>query len=296
MDSEQKSPKDNPKNTKAPTVQEAPALSKKAVEDVVEKASIHFFHTVGENTVSFFHYLSGLWNLTRATMVSLFNERFPLHAFLEQFFFIGNKSFALISLISIFTGMVFALQFAVGLERFGLKIYIGQIIGLAIARELGPVLTALMLAARVGSGIAAELGSMVVTEQVLAIDALGANSVQKLVVPRVLATTLAVPILSTMGSVISIMGGLIVTVLEAGVTPNFYMDQILRTVEVDDYFSGLAKTVFFGFFIGLIACYEGLKTKGGTAGVGKATTYAVVIASLMIFISDFFLTKLFILL
>jgi phospholipid/cholesterol/gamma-HCH transport system permease protein len=201
---------------------------------------------------------------------------------------------SLISLVSIFTGMVFALQFSVGLGRFGLKIYVGNIIGLAIARELGPVLVSLMLAARVGAGIAAELGSMVVTEQVQAIQALGANPVHKLVVPRVLATTLAAPVLSTIGSIIGIFGGMLIAIMDAGVTARFYFDQIRRTVEVDDYFSGLTKTLFFGFFIGLIACYQGLKTTGGTVGVGKSTTYAVVIASLMVFIADFFLTKLFI--
>jgi phospholipid/cholesterol/gamma-HCH transport system permease protein len=148
-----------------------------------------------------------------------------------------------------------------------------------------------MLAARVGAGIAAELGSMVVTEQVQAIEALGANPVQKLVLPRVLALTLAAPILATIGSIIGVIGGLFITVLEAGVTARFYFDQIRRTVEMEDYFSGIIKSVFFGFFIGLIACYQGLKTSGGTEGVGKSTTYAVVIASLMVFISDFFLTK-----
>lgn len=267
-----------------------------SLHDALERRWVDFFKKVGHNTILFFEYLGGLFELGVQTVRALFKYRFPLRSFLEQCEFVGNKSLSLICLVSVFTGMVFSLQFAVGLGRFGLKIYIGNIIGLAIARELGPVLVSLMLAARVGSGIAAELGSMVVTEQVLAIEAMGANPVHKLVVPRVMATTLAAPVLSTIGSVIGIIGGMVITVMEAGVTPRFYFDQVRRTVEVDDYFSGLTKTIFFGFFIGLIACYQGLRTSGGTVGVGKATTYSVVITSLMVFVADFFLTKLFIML
>ncbi|HSA59534.1 MAG TPA: ABC transporter permease [bacterium] len=264
--------------------------------EALERTWLDFFGKVGTNTLQFFDYLGGLWMLAVQTLYCLFRYPFPLRAFIEQCQFVGVKSMSLISLISVFTGMVFALQFAVGLGRFGLKIYIGQVIGLAIARELGPVLVCLMLAARVGAGIAAELGSMVVTEQVLAIQALGANPVHKLVLPRVLALTLAAPILSTIGSIIGVIGGMWITIMEAGVTARFYFDQVRKTVEMEDYFSGLVKTLFFGFFIGLIACYQGLKTTGGTEGVGKSTTYAVVISSLMVFIADFFLTKLLILL
>jgi phospholipid/cholesterol/gamma-HCH transport system permease protein len=264
--------------------------------EVLERTWLDFFGRVGSNTLHFFDYLGGLWKLSVQTLYCLFRYRFPFRAFIEQCEFVGVKSISLIVLISVFTGMVFALQFAVGLGRFGLKIYIGQVIGLAIARELGPVLVSLMLAARVGAGIAAELGSMVVTEQVLAIEALGANPVHKLVLPRVLATTLAAPILSTVGSIIGVFGGMWITIMEAGVTARFYFDQVRKTVEIGDFFSGIWKTLFFGFFIGLIACYQGLRTTGGTEGVGKSTTYAVVISSLMVFIADFFLTKLLLLL
>jgi phospholipid/cholesterol/gamma-HCH transport system permease protein len=208
--------------------------------------------------------------------------------------FVGVRSLNLVLVIMVFTGMVLALQFTVGLSRFGLELYVGQIIGISIVRELGPVLTSLMIAARVGSGIAAELGSMVATEQVLAIEALGGNPVQKLVLPRLLATMLMTPLLTTIGNIVGILGGMVITIMEAGVTARFYFDQIQRTVEMSDIVSGLCKTVFFGYAIGLIACYEGLKTTGGTEGVGRSTTYAVVLSSLIIFISDFFLTKLFI--
>lgn len=245
---------------------------------------------------NFLEYVGGLTALTVKTLVSIFRYRLDVPSFIYQIQAIGNKSFMLVALVGIFTGMVMALQLAVGLGRFGLKLYIGQVIGLAIVRELGPVLTCLMLAARVGSGIAAELGSMVVTEQVLAIEAMGANPVAKLVVPRVLACFIAAPLLTIMADIIGIFGGMSITMMEAGVTGRFYMDQILKTVIMQDFAQGIGKTFFFGFFIAVIACYQGLLTTGGTEGVGKATTQAVVYSALMIFITDFFLTKLFLLL
>jgi len=208
---------------------------------------------------------------------------------------VGNKSLSIVSLIAIFTGMVFALQFSVGLGRFGLKMYVGQVIGIAIMRELGPVLTSLMVAARVGSGIAAEIGSMVVTEQVLAIEAMGSNPVAKLVVPRVLACVLATPLLTLVACALGVLGGMVITIMEAGVSVRFFMDQIWRSIVYEDFFSGLGKTVFFGFFIAIIACYQGLNTSGGTEGVGHSTTKAVVYSSILVFVSDFFLTKMFLL-
>lgn len=245
---------------------------------------------------AFFEYVGGLSALIWKTVHSFFRNRFDLSSFIQQISIIGNRSFALVALVAIFTGMVMALQLSVGLGRFGLKLYIGQVIGLAIVRELGPVLSCLMIAARVGSGIAAELGSMVVTEQVLAIEAMGANPIAKLVSPRVLACMVAAPLLTVMADIIGILGGMTITMMEAGVTGRFYIDQILDTVELQDFFQGVGKTFFFGFFIGVIACYQGLLTKGGTEGVGRATTEAVVLSSIVIFISDFFLTKLFLLL
>ncbi len=228
-----------------------------------------------------------------STIRSIFRDRFNWKDTLTQFEGVGIKSSSLTNLIAIFTGMVLAVQFIVGLKRFGLQLYTGQIIGIAIVREMAPVLTAVMVAARVGSGITAELGSMNVTEQVLAIEAMGANPVQKLVVPRVVATTLCTPLLTVIANVIGIFGGMMITVKEAGISPRFYYDQISRSIEMIDFGSGIAKTFFFGFFIGSIACYQGLTTRGGTEGVGRSTTYSVVYSSICIFVSDFFLTKLF---
>lgn len=244
----------------------------------------------------FFEYLGGLAYLAVKTFLNLFRYRIDVGSVVYQVKVIGNKSFSLVALVGLFTGMVMALQLAVGLGRFGLKIYIGQVIGLAIVRELGPVLTCLMIAARVGSGIAAELGSMVVTEQVLAIEAMGANPIAKLVIPRILACLIAAPLLTVLAIFIGIAGGMSITQMEAGVTWRFYLDQILTTVIMQDFIQGVGKTFFFGFFVALIACYQGLQTIGGTEGVGRATTRAVVYSAVMIFVLDFFLTKLFLLL
>lgn len=254
---------------------------------------IAYLGTVGMHFIHFVEMLGGLAKLAVKSMTCCVRYKPPIGETVRQFAMIGNRSFMIVFLIAVFTGMVIALQLAVGLGRFGLEIYIGQIVGLAIFRELGPVLTCLMIAARVGSGIAAEMGSMVVTEQVLAIEAMGANPLHKLVLPRIAATVIAAPLLATIADVVGVIGGMIITVIESGVTTHFYLDQIADTVLLRDYLSGIFKSVFFGYFIAVIACYQGLQTTGGTEGVGKSTTRAVVHASIMIFISDFFLTKLF---
>ncbi|MBI4126346.1 MAG: ABC transporter permease [Deltaproteobacteria bacterium] len=256
-----------------------------SVRSVIEKRGATF--------LDFLTLVGGIASLGGQSLIMLFRKRLAGREFIDQFVAIGNRSFSIVSVIAIFTGMVIALQLAVGLGRFGLKLYIGQIVGLSIFRELGPVLTSLMIAARVGSGIAAEVGSMVVTEQVLAIEAMGASPIQKLVVPRMLATMIAAPLLTVIANVIGTIGGGIVTCAEAGVTVGYYIDQVRTTVLIEDFFTGLAKSAVFGFLIAIIACYHGLATTGGTEGVGKATTRAVVHASIMIFIFDFVLTKLF---
>lgn len=255
--------------------------------DKVMNAALDYF-------LNFFQITGGIALLGWRSFIALLKYKPNISGFMDQLYYIGNKSLSIVLLTTVFTGMVLALQFSVGLARFGLKMYAGHIVGLSIVRELGPVLTSVMIAARVGSGIAAELGSMVVTEQVMAIEAMGANPLQKLVVPRLMAVIIAAPLLTIVGDLVGILGGMFVSVLESGVTPHFYLDQVWSTVNFDDFIHGVGKTVFFGYLIGIIACYEGLNTSGGTEGVGKSTTKTVVLASVAIFISDFFLTKLFI--
>lgn len=250
------------------------------------------FDVIGRRVGMAIYAVGGVSTLGAKALFAVFRHRLELKELARQFLMIGNRSFSIVALIGFFTGLVIALQLSVGLGRFGLKLYVGQVVGLAVFRELGPVLTALMVAARVGSGIAAELGSMAVTEQVLAIEAMGADPVRKLVVPRMIATVIATPVLAVMADVIGVLGGLIICVREAGITPQFYVDQIRNTIIMDDFVSGIAKAVFFGFFVAIISCYQGLNTQGGTEGVGRATTKAVVVSSITIFVSDFFLTKL----
>lgn len=251
------------------------------------------FEKIGATLWDFVNLVGGVGVVMYQTMRSLFTERVEWKEIIRQFYSIGIKSLSLVNLIAVFTGMVMALQFVVGLSRFGLDLYTGQVVGMGITRELGPVLTALMVAARVGSGITAELGSMTVSEQVLAIRAMGGSPMAKLVVPRIFVTTIATPLLTVVAIFIGIIGGMIVTMYETGITASLYYDQIKNTVRVYDFSSGVAKTIFFGFVIGAIACYNGLITVGGTKGVGESTTKTVVFSAVAIFISDFFLTKLF---
>ncbi len=250
---------------------------------------------VGAHVLDIMQFLGGVGTMVVDMFRCLKNYHFDFRGVIRQFVEIGIKTLSLVSLIGLFTGMVLALQFIVGLRRFGLQLYAGQVVGISIVRELGPVLTALMVASRVGSGIAAELGSMEVSEQILAIRAMGASPIAKLVIPRVLVTTIATPILTIIADFVGILGGMFISKLEAGTTVRFYIDQIQRTVEVYDFMSGLGKALFFGFFIGCIACYKGLTTTHGTKGVGDSTTRTVVLCSIAIFVSDFFLTKLFLL-
>lgn len=205
---------------------------------------------------------------------------------------IGLNSMPIVFLTSIFTGMVLALQTAYGLHRFGAKYYVGNVVGLGLVRELGPVLTAIMLCGRVGAGIAAELASMVATEQVDAMRALGASPVRKLVTPRIVAAVIVLPALVVFADLIGIYGGALVTVLELKISLYSYYRSLMYTVVIRDVIDGLIKSALFGFLLVSIACYKGLNTRGGTEGVGLTTTSAVVTGSVVIFICNFFITKL----
>lgn len=212
---------------------------------------------------------------------------------LAQMYRLGVQSLPLVALTCFFTGAVMALQVAFTLSAYGAATYVGAFTGVSMVKELGPVLTAVMVAARVGAGITAELGAMTVTEQVDAIRALGASPVRQLVVPRVLALLLLVPVLTTMGMAFGIFGGLAIALTEVGQGPEFYLAQVRDFILISDILLGLAKTLFFAFAIGIIACRNGLRVRGGATGVGQATTETVVYASITVFISNFFLSKAF---
>ncbi len=229
--------------------------------------------------------------LAVATVAALGRPRRPWRETLRQIEAIGVRSTTIVAITALFTGMVLSLQTAFALARFGAKPYVGSVVGLALLRELGPVLAALMVGGRVGAGITAELGSMRVTEQVDAIRAMGADPVQKLVLPRVVAATLTLPVLTTLADLLGILGGLLIADWQYGISPHFYLQTVLNAVHLDDFLSGLAKTFVFGWIIATVGCFMGLRTEGGTVGVGRATTRAVVTASIAVLVSDFFLTK-----
>jgi phospholipid/cholesterol/gamma-HCH transport system permease protein len=188
--------------------------------------------------------------------------------------------------------MVLALQTAYGLHRFGAKNYVGNLVGLALAKELGPVLTAVMVCGRVGAGIAAEIASMAVTEQVDAIRSLGGDPIRRLVTPRIVAGLISMPLLSGIAVITGVLGGLTVATLELGITSHQYYRSYLYAVQIYDVIEGLIKSFAFGLIVVSIACYKGLQCRGGTEGVGLTTTSAVVTGSLAVFIANFFLTKL----
>ncbi len=213
-------------------------------------------------------------------------------AVLGQLHEVGVRSLSIVNLTAVFTGMVMSLQLGYFLAQFGAKIFVGRIVGLAIITELGPVLTALMIGGRVGAGMAAELGTMKVTEQVDALRALGTDPVGHLVVPRLFAVIVMLPLLTALADMIGVVGGAAVAYGELGVQPAFYFRSLLQYLTMGDLFRSLAKAFFFAIIIGGIACRNGLAASGGADGVGRATTRTVVTASITVLISDFFLTKL----
>lgn len=224
-----------------------------------------------------------------------FRRPFERSLWVAQLEHLGVQSLTITNVTLLFTGMVLAVQTSYSLSSYGGQTFVGDLLALAIVRELGPVLTALMVAGRVGAGITAELGSMTVTEQVDAMRVLAASPVKKLVVPRVGALLIALPLLTVVADLVGLFGGMVMAVSEIGQSRAYFVSHVLLALKVQDITSGIGKSIFFAFFIGIIACFNGLNATGGADGVGKATTDTVVTASISIIVSDFFLTKIFLL-
>jgi phospholipid/cholesterol/gamma-HCH transport system permease protein len=225
--------------------------------------------------------------------VTNFREFLKLSA--DQIYYLGNQSISLVLTAGIATGAVMALQFGNSLQRFGGSLYIPEIVGLSVFRELGPVLISLLLAGRVGSGMTSELASMNITEQVDAIRALGESPFSSLVAPRILACLLVFPILTLLGDAVSTLSAMLITWSEFSIGPFFFLSKVFRALTMGDLWTGVLKTVVFGFYVAVAACWKGLRTTEGTRGVGDATTWIVVHASIFIMLSDFFMSKFFIL-
>lgn len=234
-----------------------------------------------------FTYLS-----VRAIAAIFTRPRFPNEMFL-QMDAMGVGSLNIVVLTGLFTGMVLALQTALSLETFGAKNYVGRVVSLSMVRELGPVLTALMVAGRVGSGIAAELGSMMVTDQINAMRAMGSDPLRKLVVPRLLAGIVMVPMLTVIADTVGLAGGWLISLILLQIPGSLYFSSATDALAFGDIIGGVIKPLVFGFIIAMVGCYLGLSTSGGTQGVGRSTTQAVVACSVMILASDFLLTRIF---
>ncbi len=230
--------------------------------------------------------------LQMATLRGCVTRPFYVYDIVEQFEQIGIGSLTVVLLTGFFTGAVLALQTGITLDQFGARPFVGRLISASMIKELGPVLTGLMLAGRVGSGIAAELGSMVVTDQINALRALGTDPVRKLVVPRVLAGFFMAPVLTVVANTVGIIGGWLIAVYELQVASSLYWSSVIEGLYLQDAWMGLIKPFALGFAIVTIGCHVGLRTRGGTQGVGRATTTAVVAASVAVIAVDFFVTRL----
>jgi phospholipid/cholesterol/gamma-HCH transport system permease protein len=232
--------------------------------------------------------------LTTRALRAIVQRPLEIESTIYQIESLGVSSLGIVAVTSIFIGMVMTIQFAFGLQRFGGVEYIPRVIVLSFLRELGPTLTAVIVGGRIGSGMAAEVGAMNVTEQVDAIRALGGDPAKKLVLPRVVAAMIVMPLLSVFADALGTLGAMFVCSSEYDIRPTLFMQTALESVLLSDLFSGLAKTPIFGFIIAIVGCHFGLTTKGGTEGVGQSTTRTVVVVSIAILVADYFLTRLFV--
>lgn len=228
-----------------------------------------------------------LWGAAR----TVFRRGFPYRIVALQVYEIGYKSLPLTAIAAFAIGVVLALQTLVMLRKFGAVHYVAVVVGLSVIKELGPVVTALMVAGRAGSGISAEIGSMKVTRQIDALQVLAVDPLQYLVATRILACVIAVPLLAALSDLLGIVGGALVAVSAGGVPIATYYETTVYYVTLGGLLTGLGKTVVFGMIIGTTAAFYGFKTEGGTSGVGRSTTTTVVTSSLMIFITDVFMTQ-----
>jgi phospholipid/cholesterol/gamma-HCH transport system permease protein len=212
----------------------------------------------------------------------------------QQMDIIGVGSLPIVIMIGFFSGSVMALQMARALSTYGAQGQIGQIVAITLVRELGPVLTAVLVAGRNASGMASELGSMRVTEQIDAMRALGTDPIQKLVTPRLIATAFVLPLLTIIADFVGLVGGFLIANSLLAITSSQYWNSAWRALEYNDLAQGLVKPFAFAIIIALVGCMYGLRTTGGTQGVGRATTQAVVLASVWIFVTTFMITRMFV--
>ena len=252
---------------------------------------MRLLETLGRLTLVVLEFHGRCVSLLGLTIRGLFRRPFDGRAIAAQVVRVGVDGLPVVLLTSVFTGAVLALQTYTGFQRFHAEAYVGSVVALSMLRELAPVLTGLMVTGRSGSAMAAEIGSMRVTEQIDALVALATDPVQYLFVPRILAGVIVLPMLVVLANAVGIGGGYLVAVRLLGANPVVYLDNTFQFLDLNDLWSGLVKAAVFGLLLSLIGCQQGFDTKGGAEGVGRSTTAAVVLGSLAILVSDFFLTK-----
>ncbi len=255
----------------------------------IKASSLLVYNIITRPTTIFLdsvRYIGQLTLLLGQTLGWIFTPPFKGERILTQAKRIGPGSFFMAALIAFFVGMIITLQMAYQMVSLSAEIYIPNIVAVSITRELSPVLTALIVAGRIGAGITAEIGSMTVTDQVDALRAFAVNPVKYLVVPRFLALIVMLPILTVFADLIGILGGFVICVFKLSISPLMYMTMVLKSLAVKDVVTGLVKTIFFGMIIALVGCHQGLTVKAGAEGVGRATTVSVVVSFIMIIISD----------
>ncbi len=242
--------------------------------------------------IEFLVHLHGLAELFGRATYNIFSRPFYIKDTFDQMHSIGVRSLLIILMTSGFTGMVLTLQSGYEMAVYGAKMYVGTLVSVSLVRELGPVLVSLVVAGRVGAGIAAELGSMKVTEQLDAMKALGTNPIRKLASTRLKALAIMLPVLTVIGDMVGILGGLLIATSSLGISSSFYWKTVTRALGFGDLITGMIKPFVFGITIAIVSCYMGFNAQGGTKGVGEATTQSVVVSSILIFVLDFFITKL----
>ncbi len=253
---------------------------------------MNFFASIGRAAMAVLAHIGALAVFTGRALAALFSPPIYTRLILGQMLSIGYYSLPVVGLTAFFTGGVLALQIYLGGNRFGAEAIVPQVVVLGITRELGPVIAGLMIAGRVAAAIAAEIGTMKVTEQIDALTTLATNPLKYLVVPRIVAAVICMPILTAIGDSIGILGGYAVSVYNLGFTGTIYLKNTVDFAHSEDITSGLIKAAVFGFIVALMGCYNGFNSKGGAQGVGNATTNAVVASSILILAADYVLTAL----
>ena len=248
---------------------------------------------LGAGFVYYINYVGALTKLFFQTLYWMFVPPFKWERTYQQARRIGLESLPIVLLVSLFIGIILALQTAYQMQKLSSEIYIANIIALSLVRELGPVITGLILAGRCGAAVTAELGTMKVTEQIDALETLATNPVKYLVVPRFLAFTFMLPVLTLYANLIGIIGGYLICVYRLGIRSSMYIHMTFDALQIKDLVTGLIKTLVFGIIIAMVGCLEGMRTEGGAEGVGKATTVSVVTSFILIIAADCIFTAIF---